>query len=103
MAKAKNVCPCFKCGEWFPTLGALKAHTCGVKPEAKKVEDKKEIKEEPVVETGETTEEEIKETTDFNRDDAINALKEAGIITDKRSVTRKSDEEVQEMLKEIEA
>lgn len=121
MAKAKNIYPCFKCGQWFPNKGAQKAHTCGEPVKEEKQEEIKEStevdsKESTVVESNESTETVKEEKTEneevsseeenvseFDRKEAVKALKEAGIISDGRSVTNKSDEELIEMLKEIKA
>jgi len=90
----KNIYPCFKCGSWFETIGAQKAHArkcTGVKPIAVKAGEKKESSNV------------VKESAEFNREEAIVKLKEAEVIKDKRSVARKTDEELIDMLKAIEA
>jgi phage tail sheath protein FI len=105
MAKAKNIYPCFKCGLWFSTVGEQKAHTCGVataEPKAVEAEVNEKIDAEVVV-TPDETNSKVEEDADFNREEAIQALKNADIIKDKRAVSKKSDEEVAEMLKAIEA
>lgn len=101
---SKNIYPCFICGQWFDTKGEQKTHKCGspVKQEDK-VEE--EVKEE-VVEVGETPAESTENTenseevgdTEFNRKETVKALIEAGVIADGRSVSRKTDEELAEML-----
>ena len=102
---AHNIYPCFKCGKWFDTKGEQRKHKCG-SPEPKPV--KQEVKEE-VVEaiSEEVSKEEVsseeKVSEEFDRKEAVKALKEAGVISDGRSVTNKSNEELIEMLGEIEA
>lgn len=89
----KGVYPCFKCGMWFESVEARRGHTC------KKVEKEKVVpvdQEKEVV----SSEEKSMEDTDFNRSEVIQKLKDTGVINDKRSVSRKSNEELMLMLEQ---
>jgi len=95
-----NVYVCLSCFKGFKTRGELKIHKCGeVIPEPKVEKEMKDIpdKQESIQASSQG------EETDFDRKKAINDLKDHGIISDKRSVTKKSDAELKEMLEDIEA
>lgn len=96
----KGVYPCFRCGGWFESVAARKSHICG-QVVKKNVEEEKVSSAEEEVKV--VSSEEIKEDADFNRDEAIQMLKDSGVINDKRSVSRKSDEELMKMLEESRA
>ena len=100
---AHNVYLCSKCNLWFDTREALKAHVqSGHKRPIEEIKINPEILHEseivPEVETVTTIITESVETEDvMSRDEMIEALKEGGVISDGRSVSKKSDSEITEM------
>jgi len=112
---------CNKCRGWFKTQNELKVHKCAdvikarletSKPAVVEVETAPTAPVLPVKEdisTVKTTvdaitgNEDIEDTPDVElptRSEMVDILKEKGIISDKRTVTQKSDEEIIEMYKQ---